>query len=248
MLIPSAIVEEKAGVGPDRGADIPPLENGDHLTRAEFERRYSAMPAVKKAELVEGEVYMGSPVRHSVHSAPHARVMWWLGTYCVATAGVDIGDNATVRLDADNEVQPDALLRLEPGQGGHSVVAADGYLEGAPELIFEVAASSASYDLHEKKQVYRRNGVPEYAVWRVYEEALDWFRLENEQYVRVEPNAEGVIESRVFPGLRLHVTALLKDDLPTVLAELKRGLASPEHAAFVSRLAGGTPPPSTDAA
>jgi hypothetical protein len=41
---------------------IPPLEPGDRLTRAEFERRYEPMPQLKKAELIEGEVYMPSPV------------------------------------------------------------------------------------------------------------------------------------------------------------------------------------------
>ena len=30
-------------------SDIPPLEPGDRLTRAEFERRYVAMPWLKKA-------------------------------------------------------------------------------------------------------------------------------------------------------------------------------------------------------
>ena len=42
-----------------------PLENGDRLTRAEFERRYAAMPRLKKAELIEGIVYVPSPVRYS---------------------------------------------------------------------------------------------------------------------------------------------------------------------------------------
>ena len=41
---------------------ILPLEHGDHLTREEFERRYEAMPHVRKAELIEGVVYMPSPV------------------------------------------------------------------------------------------------------------------------------------------------------------------------------------------
>lgn len=41
---------------------LPPLENGDRLTRSDFEQRYDAMPHVKKAELIEGIVYMPSPV------------------------------------------------------------------------------------------------------------------------------------------------------------------------------------------
>lgn len=42
---------------------IPPLESGDRLTRAEFERRYEAAPEHFKAELIEGVVYVASPVR-----------------------------------------------------------------------------------------------------------------------------------------------------------------------------------------
>lgn len=216
----------------------PPLESGDRLTRLEFERRYSAMPQIKRAELIEGVVYMPSPVRLKVHGGPHSAVIGWLFTYHVATPGLVLGDNVTVKLDADNEVQPDALLRLEPKDGGRSRVTEDDYIEGAPEFIFEVAASSASYDLHDKKKVYRRNGVQEYAVWRVYEGAIDWFRLDQGAYIKVEPDAEGVIRSEVFPGLWLAVTALLAGDLQHVLAVLQAGLASAEHTVFTTKLAG----------
>ena len=139
---------------------LPPLESGDRLTRAEFERRYAAMPNLKKAELIEGVVYVASPLRALAHGKPHADVMAWLGVYSAATPGIGAYDTATVRLDADNEPQPDAVLRIE--QGGQSSISEDDYIEGAPELIVEIAASSASYDLHDKLHVYRRNGVQEY--------------------------------------------------------------------------------------
>jgi hypothetical protein len=48
------------------------LENGDRLTRAEFERRYQGMPDVKKAELIEGIVYIAPPVRTQHHGRLHA--------------------------------------------------------------------------------------------------------------------------------------------------------------------------------
>ena len=86
------------------------------------------------------------------------------------------GDNATLRLDLDNEPQPDGYLRLLPECGGQARLV-DGYVTGAPELIVEIAASSASYDLHEKLNAYRRNGVREYVVWRVWDQAVDWFVL-----------------------------------------------------------------------
>ncbi|MDI6794630.1 MAG: Uma2 family endonuclease [bacterium] len=215
--------------------DPMPLQNGDHLTREEFERRYEAMPHIKKAELVEGVVYMPSPVSNT-HSWAHGQVMGWLAVYCAATPGVKLNDNVTVRLDENNEVQPDALLRLEPEAGGHSRISGDDYIEGLPELIVEVAASSASYDLYEKMNVYRRNGVQEYLVWQAYKNHLDWFQLSEGKYVPLSPDANGVIRSRVFPGLHLSVTALLKDDLARVLAVLQEGLKTEEHAAFVQQL------------
>jgi Uma2 family endonuclease len=216
--------------------DLPLLESGDRLTRHEFERRYNAMPHVKKAELIEGVVYMPSPVRFRQHGRPHGQVITWLGTFCAATPGVDLADNATVRLDMDNEVQPDALLRLEPARGGRSWINPDDYVEGAPELIVEIASSSAAYDLYDKKRVYRRNGVQEYVVWQIYDERLDWFQLQEGKYVSLAPDADGVVRSRVFPGLCLKVTALLEGDLGLVLTELQKGLATAEHAAFVERL------------
>ncbi len=218
--------------------DLPPLENGDHLTRYEFERRYEARPDVKKAELIERVVYMPSPVRARSHGGPHGQIIGWLATYCAATSGVEFYDNTTVRLDLDNEPQPDALLRLEPAAGGNSRVSAEDYIEGAPELIVEIAASSVSYDLHEKLRVYRRNGVQEYVVWRVYDKQLDWFRLIQDEYIPLSPDESGVVHSQVFPGLRLAVQALLAGDLATVLAELQKGLGTSEHAAFVEQLQG----------
>jgi Uma2 family endonuclease len=216
----------------------PPLESGDRLRRAEFERRYQAMPWVKKAELIEGVVYMGSPVRHRSHGKPHSFVMTWLGTYCAATLGVDIGDNATVRLDLDNEPQPDALLRVEPEAGGHSRVGDDDYIEGPPELIVEIAASSASYDLHDKLHAYRRNMVQEYVVWRVYDQQIDWWELREGEYQLIPADEQGAIHSRVFPGLCLNVPALLKGDLAGVLGTLQTALDTEAHAAFAARLAG----------
>jgi Uma2 family endonuclease len=204
-----------------------PLESGDRLTRAEFHRRYCARPDIRKAELVEGVVYVASPTRFTVHGKQHGIVTTWLGTYAASTPGVELGDGATVYLDADNEVQPDACLFCLPSRRGQGARLTDeGYIEGAPDLVVEVAASSVSYDLHDKLEVYRRNGVLEYVVWRVLDNAVDWLRVHEGEYARVEPDARGVIESAVFPGLRLHVQKLLAGDYAGVLAELEVGLRS----------------------
>lgn len=216
--------------------NVPPLENGDRLTRQEFERRYTAAPDIYKAELIEGIVYVASPVRARRHGRPHAAVMAWLGAYWLGTPGVDFHDNATVRLDADNEPQPDALLRIEPEVGGNSRITEDDYIEGAPELIVEVAASSAAYDLKDKLNVYRRNGVKEYLVWQVYENQIDWFHLEEGRYVSLEPDADGIIQSREFPGLWLVVDALRQDDRARLMSVIQMGLQTDEHQALVRRL------------
>lgn len=211
---------------PSRTDFIPPLENGDRLTREEFERRYEAMPKKVKAELIEGIVYMASPVRITRHGIPHGRVMLWLGTFAAATPGVDFANNSTVRLDTNNEPQPDAILFVKEEFGGGTYFSDDDYLEGAPELVVEIASSSVSFDTVEKKEIYRRNGVREYIIWRVDDRAIDWFVLGDDSYTALEPDADGIIESRFFAGLRLDTAALIRDDLSAVLATLQSGLSA----------------------
>jgi Uma2 family endonuclease len=215
---------------------IPPLENGDRLTRAEFERRYEAMPGLKKAELIEGVVYMPSPVRHRRHSNPHGQIVTWLGYYSLNTPGVEVGDNGSTRLDLDNEPQPDGLLIIESECGGQCRIREDDYVEGALELVAEVASSSVSYDLGPKLKAYRRNGVREYVVWRVLDRAVDWFVLRNDQFEAMLPGADGILRSSVFPGLWLDPSALVRGDLTAAFDALRQGLESDEHKAFVQRL------------
>jgi Uma2 family endonuclease len=212
---------------------IPPLENGDRLTRDEFERRYAAMPHLKKAELIEGVVYVPAALRFRSHGQPHGEIMTWLGVYRAFTPKVELGDNPTVRLDLDNAPQPDAVLLID---GGQAIISSDDYVEGAPELVVEVAASSAAYDLYDKKRAYRRNGVREYLVWRVYDREVDWFSLEAGEYIKLEPDNDGIMRSQVFPGLWLATSQLLSGKMNEVLAVLQQGLNSVEHNQFSQRL------------
>ena len=231
-----AVVEPDAKTSIQARMRLPPLDAGDRLSRAEFERRYSARPDIKKAELIEGVVYVPTPVRFTQHSRLHVIIITWLATYSLSTPGVEAGDNATVRLDFDNEVQPDALLRLNEPLGGRSHITEDDYLAGPPELIVEIAASSAAYDLHDKLRVYRRDGVQEYLVVQVYEQRVDWFTLDKGQYRSLEPDAEGVLRSQMFPGLWFAPALFWASDLAGVLDVLQQGLSTPEHAAFATRL------------
>jgi Uma2 family endonuclease len=218
----------------EKKAVVPPLRHGDHLTPLEFMRRYEAMPEVNKAELIEGKVYMPSPVSCEEHGAPHFDLIWWLGMYRFATPGLRGGDNATVMMDyGDNVPQPDALLWIV---GGQCSITEDGYLRGGPDLAAEIAASSVSYDLHEKLEAYQRNGVREYIVWRVEDRAVDWFGLRQGKLKRLRPSADGILKSKVFPGLWLDPEALVRGNLNRLVDVLQQGIASPEHAKFVNKL------------
>ncbi len=212
-----------------------PLESGDRLTRPEFERRYKAS-TVKKAELIEGVVYVASPLRFQQHAEPHSRLHGWVWTYQVMTPGLRLGIEPTVRLDLDNEPQPDIVLLIDEAAGGQARLSPDGYLEGTPELVIEIAASSAAIDLGDKKQAYRRNGVAEYLVWQIYENRLDWFALVDGDYQLLPIGADGVIHSATFPGLWLAVMALLQGDMARVLTVLHTGLQSLEYERFRASL------------
>jgi hypothetical protein len=234
----STAASAAANIGPSQlpKTTIPILEPGDRLTRGEFERRYATMPNLKKAELIEGVVYMPSPVRAEQHGEPDSNLAGWLFIYKLHTPGLWSPSNATVRLDQDNEPQPDNILMIRPNYGGQTQLD-EGYIEGPPELVAEISASSVSIDLHTKLKVYRRNGVKEYIVWRVFDRAIDWFILRDGEYVLLAADSDGILRSETFPGLWLNVSAMLEEKLDVVLATLQQGISSPGHKEFVAQLA-----------
>ena len=215
---------------------MPRLENGAHLTVAEFLRRYEAMPELKKAELIEGVVHMGSPVSIN-HGRPDGLILGWLSYYAIYTPGTEVLPNTTVILDlGENCPQPDECLRILPEYGGRSRTDDQRYVAGAVELAAEIAASSASYDLHEKLAAYQRNGIREYIVWRIEEDTIDWFYLHAGTYRPLKAR-DGLLKSRTLPGLWLDVAAILRGDMMQVAGTLDLGLASDAHRRFVARLA-----------
>jgi len=150
----------------------PLLESGDRLCREEFERRYERMLNVKKAELIEGIVYMPSPIRARNHAIPQSDLSVWLGVYASESPGVKCPCAPAIRLDLDNEPQPDLVLLKLAAKGGQTRISADDYILGAPELVVEIVGSSRAYDLHQKKGAYRHNGVREYLAWITGEQRL----------------------------------------------------------------------------
>ena len=213
---------------------VPPLENGDRLSQAEFHRRYEAMPEDCRAELVGGVVYMASPLRMP-HGRADNRLQGVAFVYSAATPGVEAASNATVILDDDSEPQPDLLVRVLPEYGGRTRLDDRQYLVGPPELVVEIAHSTAAIDLHLKREDYRRTGVREYLVFCLAESRLAAFDLPGGR----EPtaDADGIYRSREFPGLWIDVAAAFAGDAARLLAVAQQGTASPEHADFVRTLA-----------
>lgn len=213
---------------------LPPLINGDRLSQEEFHRRYEAMPKDFRAELIGGIVFVSSPLRWEPHGGYTSDLSIVVGTYRIATPGVDSADNATAILGDDKEPQPDVAMRILREYGGQARLNAEGYLVGAPELAIEVAHSTVSIDMHLKKADYRQAGVLEYLVVCALEQVLHWFNFQKRR--QLKPDVQGIYRSQVFPGLWIDGPALLARNGKRLLEVVQQGLASPEHAAFVQRL------------
>jgi len=222
---------------------IPLLRNGDRLSQPEFHRRYEAYPDKTKFELIDGVVYMASPMSVD-HSFDDVELSTVFGLYKAATPGVRAGANPTVILGDFGEPQPDHLMFVSPEYGGRTTRRGK-YLAGGPELVAEVAFTSVSIDLHGKKYDYRRGGVCEYIVVCLEEEVVRWFDLTQDRELAIDD--DGILKSWMFPGLWIDLDALFDLDTNRLVKVLQQGLATPEHAAFVARLeasrAAQAPPP-----
>jgi Uma2 family endonuclease len=212
----------------------PPLLEGDRLTSAEFLTRWEAMPALKHAELIDGIVFMASPLAYP-HGKSQPHLTGWAWLYSEFTPGTEVLGETTWILGAKDVPQPDIALRLLPEAGGQSSL--DGrYLTGPPELIIEVTDTTTSRDLGAKKLLYERMGVREYITVLVQTKRILWRELHRGRYRECEPEADGLYRSRVFPGLWLDPAALWQQRR-SVRTALEKGLRSPEHAAFLKKLA-----------
>jgi Uma2 family endonuclease len=209
------------------------LCSGDRMSREEFHRLYENAPEDLKAELVKGVVYVASPP-NPAHDAAHAWLSAILLAYQTATPGVELFDNATLLLDEHSEPQPDLFLRIDPDSGGCSGNSADGYVEGPPELIVEIAQSAKAIDLHYKRQDYSRCGVPEYLVYILDEQRLRWFHPKEARERR--PAGDGIYRIKQFPGLWIDERALVAQDRAGLIAGLQRGLSTVGHLEFVEHL------------
>lgn len=213
---------------------LPPLREGERLDQPTFHARYEAMPPGTRAELIGGVVYMPSPLKRP-HGGTHLVLGWWLVEYQSATPGVKGYDNATAIMGEESEPQPDScLLILRPGLGQTH---GDDYIVGSPEFIGEISASSRDIDLGARKKDYEKAGVKEYVVVAVEEKRVYWFVHRQGKFEELAPSADGIYRSEVFPGLWLDPAALLGDDTNRLKSVLQQGIATPEHAEFVAKLA-----------
>lgn len=211
------------------------LENGERMDQKTFHERYLKTPPDFRAELIEGIVYVMSPLRLG-HARSDNRFGGLLFNYCAVTPGVEAQNNATTIMGERTEPQPDSALLILDEYGGQTRDGDDDCTYGAPELVIEVALSSRSIDLHAKFRDYERAGVREYIVYDVSVPEIRWFASEDGRFAPLPPDDDGLFRSRVFPGLWLDPAAFLANDKPALLAALGRGLASPAHAAFVAEL------------
>jgi hypothetical protein len=208
-------------MSPYRGY-TPPLESGDVLDAAEYWRRYCATPEKVKAERINRKVYIMSPLRAVHHGNPHAILCHWLGTYAIYARDLIVSDNATIRLNTDNDPQPDLCLLRVAGQTHFDD---EGYIIGAPEMIVEIAGSSASYDFGEKRDVYEAAGVGEYLVFETIEGRIAWWRSENGRFAEILPE-DGIYKSVLFPGLWLDADALRSANALNLIQTLQHGIES----------------------
>jgi Uma2 family endonuclease len=213
----------------------PWLVDGERLDRATFHERYAAMPEHIRAELIGGVVSMASPLGLG-HGRSNVPVVIWLDHYAELTTGVEVVENASVFLEDYGELQPDVILRILPENGGRTRDQGRYYANG-PELIVEIADTTLRKDLGPKLADYERAGVSEYIVFGIDPLLVRWHLRVEGRLVEVEPDADGIFRSKVFPGLWLDPAALLRGDRRRLREVVNLAVATAEHADFLRRLA-----------
>jgi hypothetical protein len=86
-----------------------------------------------------------------------------------------------------------------------------------------------------KLDLYRGAGVLEYLTMLLETSQVTWRQLLRGRYREITPDDDGLLRSRVFPGLWLDPAAVWNPKR-SVRTALEQGIRSPEHAAFVKRL------------
>ena len=256
---PSALAEPDADALPPGVAHGTPggfgLYHGMWMKNPEYHRLYERTPPGFRAELIEWRVYInrdhhgraGGDLWNELraeavgtkkrHFNAHRLLIVWLDWYAEATPGLELGVTPTFRLPDGTEPEPDATLRrLTPAEDAAEDIAHDGWATGAPGLAAEVSDSTRRRDAGPKRRDYERNGVAEYLMLDLPGRRVRWHaRGGGGAYAEMTPGDDGLLKSRAFPGLWLDPAAFLAGDRAALKTALAAGLASPEHAAFVTQ-------------
>ena len=189
------------------------------MSRDEFMRRWEQIPELKQAELIEGVVYLASPVSLA-HGSYDALFVQWLGRYSFAVQkGLKITTNTTVPIGYST-FQPDIALF-------HPANAEDAdrkYLEHVPDLVVEISHSSRSYDLGPKLAAYRSAGLRDYITVLLEDQRVEWRVLSGARYRLLQPAKDGILRSPNFPGLWLDTLALFPPNERRLFGAIDRGL------------------------
>jgi Uma2 family endonuclease len=212
------------------------LHEGQRLDQQTFHEIYSQTPEDFRAELIDGVVYLMNMAVYEDHARSDASLTGLLYYYSVESPGTIAQSNASTKLSANTEVQPDCALLIDPDFGGRTRTDPGKFTVDAPELVIEIASSSLRLDLNAKKQVYEQAGALEYLVYDIPHQKFHWFALTEGRFEPLMIDGDGVYRSRAFPGLWLDEAAFVRDDGQAVLACLRRGLQSQAHTDFVERL------------
>jgi Uma2 family endonuclease len=234
-----AILEDQGSIDasdPVQVEEKPLLHDGQRLDQPTFHELYLRTPEDFRAELIDGVVHvMSSPVSPK-HGRPFASINGWIYNYSIETSGTIIQGDTTTKLGPRSEVQPDCALLIDPDFGGQTGEDLKGYTTGCPELVVEISSSTLQLDLNAKKRAYEEAGAKEYVVYDEPHRTFHWFALRDGKFELLPKSEDGVYRSEVFPGLWLDEAAFVANDGLGVMAALRPGLQSPEHADFVERL------------
>lgn len=199
------------------------FEPGDRMTREDFLAQWEQMPRLKSVELIDGMVYMPSPVSME-HGRRDHQMQVLIGAYAARAGNCEALSNATW-LMLESAPQPDLALCLLPAHGGRTQVR-EGFASGSPELVVEITKSSRTYDLGPKLALYQRAAVSEYIAVLLEEQRIEWRKWKDGSFVLLAPDTDGILQSEVFPGLWLNERAFWDGDVSGMLRTLDAGLAA----------------------
>jgi Uma2 family endonuclease len=221
---------------PSPAVTEPFLYDGQRLDQPTFHELYLKTSERFRAELIDGVVHLRNGRVSSRHGQSHSALIGFLFQFSLDTPGTRAMGRVTVIFGPKSELEPDIMLLIGRDSGGRMQTNPEGILVGTAELVIEIGDDTLEIDLNAKKADYERAGANEYLVLDVPNRRFRWFVNRGGRFETLPRDEDGLYRSPTFPGLWLDPEAFLRDDGLAVMATLRRGLESPQHADFVERL------------